>query len=234
MTLLSLYVYGLLALFGLTLGRAICGFLCPFGLIQELLYKIPLKKIRNSKLFPILQRIKYVVLFVLVIGIPTMLTVTGQVSVPVFCKFVCPAGTLEAGVPLIIANSRIGSNLGFLFVWKLTLLLLVIFFAIVIYRPFCRFFCPLGAIYSFFNKFSLLNIREDVSKCTNCSECKNVCLLNLPSPKDRECIRCGRCVSGCKHGGKKWTFGYKQKNGLESGVKSVVYEALHTTVTSKS
>jgi polyferredoxin len=220
LTLVSFYVYGLVALFGMLLGRAICGFLCPFGLIQDLLYKIPLKKKTDSKLFPVLKYGKYVVLLVLVIGIPTMLTLTGEVSIPAFCKYVCPAGTFEAGIPLSIVNPRISGSLGLLFIWKMALLLLVIVLAIKIYRPFCRFICPLGAIYSLFNKVSLLRIKEDASKCAGCSGCKNACLLNLNSPKDRECIRCGRCVSGCDHGGRKWSFGIGRDDEIRRDVKS--------------
>jgi polyferredoxin len=213
LTVFSFYVYGMVALFGLLLGRVVCGFLCPFGLVQELLFKIPLKKKLDSRAFPILQYGKYVVLGVLVIGIPTFLTLSGQISFPAFCKYICPVGTLEAGVPLALTNARISGGLGLLFVWKMALLLLTLFSAIKIYRPFCRFLCPLGAIYSLFNKISIVQIREDHSKCAGCSECgalgvcNHTCPLNLDSPGDRECIRCGRCVTRCKNGGKRWTFG---------------------------
>ena len=92
------YVLGTLLLFGALFGRFICGFLCPFGLIQELLYKLPVPKIKKSKVTAVLSWLKYVILVVFVIGIPLLYAVPG------FCKYICPAGTLEGGIPLVLAG----------------------------------------------------------------------------------------------------------------------------------
>ena len=99
---LSLYLFGFLLLVGATLGRFVCGFLCPFGFIQELIHKIPfpIKRKRFKGDWP-LRRLKYVVLLVFVILLPMFLNNEAGEASPYFCKLVCPAGSLEAGIPLV-------------------------------------------------------------------------------------------------------------------------------------
>ncbi len=187
-----LYMLGTLLLFGVLLGRTICGFLCPFGLIQELLHKIPTPKIKKNRITRALSYVKYVILAVFVVLIPLIKLTPG------FCKYICPAGTLEAGLPLAILNEGIRSKLGWLFSWKVFVLAVCILICIFVYRAFCRFICPLGAIYSFFNRVSLFGIKVDKDKCTNCKTCVNACQMDVRSVGDRECISCGDCRSVCK------------------------------------
>jgi polyferredoxin len=201
----SLYVYGFILLVGVIAGRFVCGFLCPFGLLQELLHKIPLKKFRENKVFAALNKLKYIVLLVFVIGIPTYLTVTKKIGFPAFCQWLCPAGTLEAGLPLVMANSQIGSAVGPLFVWKVAVLLLVVLLSIKIFRPFCRFLCPLGALYSLLNRVSIVHIETEQTRCDKCGECAASCPMHTDSPDSLECIRCGKCVKNCGAKAKKWS-----------------------------
>ncbi|MDR1604877.1 MAG: 4Fe-4S binding protein [Gracilibacteraceae bacterium] len=201
---LSFYVYGFLLLTGLIGGRLVCGFLCPFGFIQELLYRVPLGKWRRP-LPPVLRRLKYAVLLVLVIGIPTALTLTGGISFPAFCQWLCPAGTLEAGIPVALANERIRGALGWLFVWKLSVLLGLLYVAMRLFRPFCRVLCPLGAIYALLNRLSVVHIRTE-SHCQGCGACRRVCGMEAADPDDPECIRCGRCVTCCPTGARRWAW----------------------------
>ena len=93
------YVFGMLILFGLLLGRTICGFLCPMGLIQDLLYKIKSPKLKKNRLTRILSYFKYVLLVAMVIIIPLAYASTSS-TLPAFCKYICPVGTLE-GLSLI-------------------------------------------------------------------------------------------------------------------------------------
>ncbi|MDR0513570.1 MAG: 4Fe-4S binding protein [Coriobacteriaceae bacterium] len=204
-TVLSFYVYGFLVLVGVLSGRLVCGFLCPFGLVQELLHKIPLRKWRHKRAFRWLRFGKYVVLSVFVIGIPTALMVNGAVSFPAFCEYICPVGTLEAGIPLALANDSIREGLGWLFVWKMTVLISVLVLCVKVFRPFCRFLCPLGALYSLFNRISLLNIQHDASRCTDCGTCRKSCPMEAWSADSTECIRCGRCVAGCPSKALHWS-----------------------------
>ena len=204
-TLVSFYVYGFLLIAGALTGRFLCGFLCPFGLIQELLHKIPLRKWRGLRCFSWLRWLKYAVLAVLVIGIPTALALAGKVSFPVFCEYICPAGTLEAGIPLALANAGIRASLGWLFAWKCAVLLLTLLLSIKIFRPFCRFLCPLGALLSLFNRISLLHIRTDTEKCDDCGLCKEACPMEAPGPDALECIRCGKCAAACPQKAMRWS-----------------------------
>lgn len=198
----SFYVLGTLMLFGIVLGRAVCGFLCPFGLIQGLLYKIPKLKINvPKKADKILRWLKYVVLIMLVILLPVLVRDDFGFGTTYFCKLICPAGTLEAGIPLLIANRRLRKSIGALFNWKITVAAVILIFSILIYRPFCKYFCPLGAIYSLFNKFSMYRLKLDDSKCVGCKACEKACPMQVEVTRNinsLECIRCGKCISACK------------------------------------
>ena len=188
------YVIGLMILFGIIFGRIVCGFLCPFGLVQELLYKIKSVKIKKSNVTRKLTYIKYFVLVVFVVMIPMTLYYPG------FCKFICPVGTLEAGVINVVLNERLRSVIGFLFGWKVIVAITILIMSIFMFRFFCRFLCPLGAIYGFFNKVSIMGIKIDSKKCTHCNACINHCFMDVKRVGDRECIECGECRSVCKEG----------------------------------
>lgn len=197
----SLYVAGIMILFGGIFGRFICGWICPFGLIQDLLHKIPVKKLEVSKkVNNKLRCLKYVVLALFVIILPMFFANELGTSPPYFCEYICPAGTLEGGIPLILMNEPLRGALGGLFAWKVFLLVVIIVASIVIYRPFCRYICPLGAFYSLFNKISFYRYEVDKERCTKCKICTQKCKLNIDvyqNPNSPECIRCGECEKAC-------------------------------------
>lgn len=195
------YIFGILLLYGLLFGRWICGFLCPFGLIQELLHKIRTPKLKKSPFTRILSHLKYVLLVVFV-GILPLFYALRKLPLPAFCKYICPAGTLEGAVLLLAnkANTELYSMLGELFNWKFFLLILFLGGSIILYRFFCRFFCPLGAIYGLFNRFSLLGIQLNQSNCIQCNRCLATCQMDIRHVGDRECIHCGDCLSVCPTG----------------------------------
>lgn len=192
------YIVGLLLLMGVLLGRVICGFLCPFGLFQELLYKIPSGKIRKGRWSRKLSLLKYGVLLMFVIIIPLWYAKPG------FCKYICPAGTLEAGLPLTVADEALRSLTGALFTWKVIVLILVIVSAVFIFRSFCRFFCPLGAFYSLFHRTACVGMKIDESRCTHCRACTSFCKMDVREVGDRECIQCGECRKVCKEQALMW------------------------------
>ena len=200
-------VTGFLLLTGTLLGRVVCSFLCPVGLVQELLYKIPSKKIkktkRSLKITRKLSLLKYILLALFVIALPSVFYLKNGIGSPFFCKLICPAGTLGAGIPLVIANESLRQAIGFLFSWKVLLSAAFIIVSIFMFRPFCRFFCPLGAIYSFFNKTALFGIKLDIKKCTHCNACTGPCKMDTLQVNDRECIRCGECIKRCRFGALK-------------------------------
>ena len=195
------YVIGFLIFVGAILGRLVCGFLCPIGLIQDLLHKIPFfKKIRTFRGDKILRKLKYVIFLVFVILLPLLLTDLMGQGAPYFCKLICPAGTLEGGLPLVLLNKAMRGAIGWLYIWKNTILIATIVLSILIYRPFCKYICPLGAFYSIFNKVSLFRYRIDGDKCVHCGKCAKVCQMNVDpvkTPNSPECIRCGRCRQAC-------------------------------------
>lgn len=197
----SLYVIGFISFVGILFGRLICGYICPFGLIQDLLYKIPTKKIKvNSRLNNVLKYLKYVILVIFVFLLPIFLVDEFGLSSPAFCKYICPAGTLEGGIPLLLTNPALRESVGFLFTWKMFILILVIISSIFIYRPFCRYICPLGALYSIFNPISFFRYEIDSTKCTSCKTCMQKCKLDInvyKNPNSLECIRCGECIKAC-------------------------------------
>ena len=193
------YVIGILMLSGLLLGRTICGWLCPFGLLQELLYKIPSRKIRKSRATRAMTRVKYALLAVFVIGIPLYYGLGPKLPLPAFCKYICPAGTLEGALPLLAApgNAGLRSLAGPLFIGKLSVLILTAAACIVCFRSFCRFLCPLGAVYGLFSRLALIGVKVEEERCTGCGACTRSCLMDVRVVGDSECIHCGRCMAGC-------------------------------------
>lgn len=194
----AFYVVGLLLLFGLTLGRIVCGWLCPAGLIQELMHRVPSPKIRKSPYTRALTWLKYVVLAVFVVIVPFWYSLQ-KYPVPAFCKYICPAGTLEGAVGLLAhpVNAEKFSMLGLLFTRKFLILSLTLAACVFIYRAFCRFLCPLGAIYGLFARIALLGVRVDASRCTDCGACLRTCPMDIRRVGDHECIHCGACMDAC-------------------------------------
>ena len=198
------YVLGLMMAFGVVLGRAICGLLCPFGLVQDLLHKIPLPKYQlPTRLDRALRWLKYIVLALLVVLLPLLAAIQSGIATPYFCKWLCPAGTLGGSLPLMATNPSLRALAGALFGWKFAVLVLIVFAAILIPRPFCRYLCPLGAFYSFFNGVSFYGITLEEARCTSCGRCAQVCPMGVDvreSPNSAECIRCGHCSAACPTG----------------------------------
>jgi len=192
------YVLGILMLFGLTLGRTICGFLCPVGLMQELLYKIPTPKVKKGRLTRALSWLKYVILAVFVVIIPLWYALQ-KYPVPAFCKYICPVGTFEGAVGLLAnpVNADKFSMLGILFTRKFVILIAIAVACVFIYRAFCRFLCPLGAIYGLFAKVALIGVKVDMPSCTDCGRCVGHCKMDVKHVGDHECIHCGECIDVC-------------------------------------
>ena len=219
---LSLYVLGLMTFTGAAAGRFACGWLCPFGFFQDYLARLRPVKYQLPRW---LTRSKYLLL-VLTLVLPVLLVGAQGIGEPYFCKFLCPAGTLEAGLTLGLLRPELRSLLGLLFLWKVAVLALFLVAMVFIYRPFCRVACPLGAFYGLFNCFSLWRL-EVAPGCDHCGWCRRSCPLGIPvdkSPNNAECIRCLACLDSCPHG--LLSFGIKAsrssdyivQNGHERGI----------------
>jgi len=188
------YILGFFFLIGTFFGRFICGWICPFGLFQDLLFSL---KTRKFKLFAPLRHLRWVILIILVILLPLF---AGSHN-PTYCKYLCPAGSLEGGIPLGIFSAQIRENIGTLYYFKISLLLLFLIGSIVISRFFCRTACPLGLIYGFFNRISILRLNFKADQCTDCGLCEQACPVDLKPQREEflkeGCIRCLQCRDVC-------------------------------------
>lgn len=193
----SFYVVGFVLALGVLFGRAICGYICPFGFLQELIHKIPSPKKRVPK--P-LTYIKYVLLGGLVLLLPALVTDQYGIGSPAFCEFICPAGTLEGGLPILLTHPELRMQLGGIFILKVAILVLTIVGCILCCRFFCKIMCPLGAIYGLLNKISFYRLHVQQSSCISCGKCSNICPMDVDPvvhPDSAECIRCGKCAASC-------------------------------------
>jgi len=203
------YITGFMILLGVLLGRFICGFLCPFGWYQDLLHKIPSKKFSTKKL-KLLRNLKYLILLVMVVLLPALVTNAVGMGNPFFCKYVCPQGVLGGAIPLAIASPSVRGALGKLFTWKASILLTITILSVFVYRPFCKWICPLGAMYALFNRVSLFQMKVS-DKCISCGRCVKACKMDVDvtkTPNHTECIRCGMCISACPTGAISYRYGF--------------------------
>ena len=172
--------------------------------MQDLLYKIPVPKLKVPKRADkLLRYLKYLVLLVLVIALPTFVHNRFGIGEPWFCKWLCPSGTLIGGLPLLAADENLRQAAGALFNWKLWVLIAIVLASMFIYRPFCKYLCPLGAFYGLFNKISFSRMNVDKEKCTDCGICEKKCKMNVDVRRNinsAECIRCGDCRRACPVG----------------------------------
>lgn len=208
---LSFYVIGFVLALGVVFGRAICGFFCPFGLIQELIYKIPFPK---KKLWKWLTYVKYVLLAVFVVIMPVTMVNELGMSSPAFCEYICPAGTLEGGIPLLSTHPELRATLGALFSVKACILIITLIGCLSVCRFFCKVMCPLGAIYGLLNKVSIYHMECNKKTCASCGKCHNICPMDVDpvkNPNSTECIRCGKCVASCPKESLALKFVYGKK-----------------------
>ena len=208
---LSFYVIGFVLALGVVFGRAICGFFCPFGLIQELIYKIPFPK---KKLWKWLTYVKYVLLAVLVVIMPVTMVNELGMSSPAFCEYICPAGTLEGGIPLLSTHPELRATLGAMFSVKACILIITLIGCLSVCRFFCKVMCPLGAIYGLLNKVSIYHMECNKKTCVSCGKCHNICPMAVDpvkNPNSAECIRCGKCVASCPKESLALKFVYGKK-----------------------
>ena len=210
------YVLGTLMLFGVVLGRTACGLLCPFGLVQDLLHKIPVRKVR----IPRGSTGPPGILLTLVILLPAFAPTETGIAPPYFCQYICPAGTLGGGIPLLLTNPSLRQAAGALFQWKALVLAAVVIASAVIHRPFCKYLCPLGAFYALFNRFSFYQMHLDKDKCVGCGKCERSCPMDVEVTKNinsPECIRCGKCRSVCPAGAVSSGFACGAGSAAECG-----------------
>ena len=187
---IPLYVFGVLIAFGTALGRAICGWLCPFGLILDMCNKVCTHQYKPPEW---LRYFKYVYL----VGVIVLAAVTSTIF---WCRYLC-FGALLGIIPFWLTWQTVSA---FWFIYHFIVFTFYLTFSYYTHgRAWCRYFCPLGAIFSLLNPFSLLKRKHDWKWCTQCGLCINACPMGLDPTKDNnwskvDCIKCGRCVKECK------------------------------------
>lgn len=182
---------GILVIVGAMMGTMVCGWMCPFGLLQDLAAKVPWRKF----VLPAWTGYgRYAVLIVTVLAIPYFF---GEHHALFICR-VCPAGALEAAVPTMVQQAAAGEPV----VWPnaIKLVILAVFLAAIflVKRPWCRVLCPLGGLFSLFNRFSMVYLDCDGEACTDCKRCHKLCDVNCQpeqNANDKRCIRCFDCTA---------------------------------------
>jgi len=186
--LLPFYVLGSLLAVSAILGRSMCGFLCPFGLVQDLMGKLRKHKVRMPRATGYL---KYVILIVLGIILP-YLTFRRW-----FCEF-CPMGALQGGIFQPIVDPDLRAWIGGWWYLKIGILAAFLVASIFIRRPFCHSFCALGAIFSLCNRVSLIRMHYVREECTDCMWCVNACPAGIDPRTDLEGMNCIKCMECAK------------------------------------
>lgn len=177
------------------LGRFFCGFACSFGAMGDLIWFLSKKTVHvkfrpDEKLDRAFKLVKYGILFFILFGIWTFGLVTiDSTSNPwtVFGMYASIGGWTSASYLFSIGG---------------VLLLLIIIGSFFIERFFCRYLCPLGAIFAVVSRVRFFHIRKIRDKCGKCRVCTNACSMGIPLYKydtvtSGECINCFACVENC-------------------------------------
>ena len=181
---------GTLVLVGALVGSLFCGWACPFGWLQDLGAKVPTAKFELPSWT---GHFRFVVLGLAVLAIPYFF---GEAH-PLFICRICPAGGIEAAIPNVVKQAWTGQPILWPSTLKLTIIGVFIGAILFIRRPWCRVLCPLGVIFSAFNRASAFLLRFDREQCTDCKLCGKLCQYNIEpqeSPNDLRCIRCLECT----------------------------------------
>jgi polyferredoxin len=188
--MIPLIALGTFLFVGGLLGAFICGWVCPFGLLQDLIGKVPTPKLRLPSWT---GYTRYAVLVGLVLLIPFFF---GDRH-PLFICSVCPAGGLEAGVPNMVSSAIAGGPVAWPSTVKIAIIIAFLASAFFIWRPWCTVFCPLGAIWGLFNHVSVFFLQFHPRRCTSCGLCRKQCRYGVKPDmraNDPRCIRCLECV----------------------------------------
>ncbi len=189
---------GTVLLLGVLIGRLLCGWVCPFGFLQDLLYKVPSPKFHLPAWT---AYIKYVVLVLTVLLLPFLF---GEQTLLSFCR-ICPASAIQVTIPNIVGSGL--STVSIMTALKLLILGIVLIGAILSTRSFCKVLCPIGAMLAPLNFFSFWKVKVPTQNCLECKACIEAC-PQYGDPRERvshgvaanralECIVCHECQTIC-------------------------------------
>jgi ferredoxin-type protein NapH len=206
---IPLLALGTILMLGALFGRVLCGWVCPFGFLQDLLYKISSPKWRIPHW---MAYTKYLLLAGTVFLVPILFGINNYAF---FCKL-CPAGSLESLFPRALIEGNVSAL--YTGIPRIAVLVVVLVWAVFSSRVFCKVFCPIGAILALFNRLSGFSIKYSQGSCSDCSLCLKHCPMDvqledfqktagdsvLVAPS--ECILCLDCTDNCHKSGLKFSF----------------------------
>ncbi len=193
----ALSIFILIAIIPVTIltGRFFCGFMCSFGAMGDLLWFISGKlfKIKyriGEKTDKVLKYLKYLLLVITVVSIWTLQIVKTD---PLHSPWT---------VFGIYSSIEGWQNLSYLLSAGAAILAVIMILSLFIHRFFCRYLCPLGAVFALLSKFRLFKIRKPREVCKSCKLCSNKCPMGIPTYnydviKSGECINCFECTANC-------------------------------------
>lgn len=186
---------------GIAAGRFLCGWVCPMGFLQDLLYRIPTRKIRLPRWT---TWTKYAVLALAVVAAARWL---GYGANLFYCSF-CPTSGLQVVLPIMIQDGQ--WTLDGMRAVKMAVVVAVVGMAIFHHRSFCKVMCPVGALIALASRFAAIPLRLDKARCVGCRTCSKSCPMDIPVMQHRttgaainrrlECISCLTCRQSCPTG----------------------------------
>lgn len=195
--------FGTVLLVGVLAGRLLCGWVCPFGFLQDMLFKLPTRKINIPRWS---RFVKYPILVFTVFLIPFFL---GEETLYSFCR-ICPVSAIQVTIPNYIFSSF--HYLSTQSIIKLCVLCFVIVLAILSSRSFCKVFCPIGALLAPLNLISFHTVTVDRNACVSCRKCDRLCPTDvvpserisngIPANRAFDCVVCHDCKSLCSQADK--------------------------------
>ncbi len=181
---------GTLVIVGGITGSFLCGWACPFGLVQDLAGRVP---VRKFELPAWTGHFRYVVLVALVLAVPYFF---GE-GHPLFICRLCPVGGLEGAIPNSVKLAVAGEDVIWPNALKIGIIGLVVGAMFFKWRPWCSVLCPLGGILGLFNRSSAFFLRYNRDRCTGCGSCDTLCRYGVRPEKranDSRCVRCLECT----------------------------------------
>lgn len=218
------FVFGLFFLTGATVGKFFCGWGCPVGFWQDFLAIFPMKKWKiskpDNKAFQDISGflLWFVLIFTAWVGFQST---QGSVAVNYWTRIpyavIDPAGTLMVtlfyaffwkilpGDDLGNSFGSIVDSMGFIFILKMSILLIITLVSMKVPRAYCRWICPTGALLGYISPNSILTVKRDTLKCVSgCTKCEDACPMGVPlldedpdGISNSLCINCGNCIDAC-------------------------------------
>jgi len=183
----KVWAFAFFAALALVGSKLICGWACPFGALQELIYHLPiLRKLKKRKLPFVVSNTIRSILFVAMLLM--LFGVVGGRKGFVIYHYMNPFNLFNFDIETISVGATIVAALAMSFGF---------------YRPFCQFVCPFGLLSWLLERVSIFRVKIDRGRCTHCGACISACPLD--AAKDRvagktfpaDCFSCARCLNVC-------------------------------------